>query len=274
MEFQTFIKEIVLPAGSDIFVKQGDYLFPETAVAEITVPGAIRTLDASAALNVFPEEIKDLIYKNQGDIVARNEIIGGRKLFGSLMLEVLKTPVDGRIEQISTASGLVLIREEGKYETLFSSIKGVVTDIEKRTRIKVAVTAFASSALFGIGRRSGGKLWIIDNNLQEEIPQGSVVLKKENLEKSDLYFFIKKGVKGVIAPSIDSKDLEDVIGKNIFAGGTISGMSIVLTEGFGSKEMKSSFYNLFAEHAGRAISIEPSRSKSEAGFGAEITVYE
>ncbi|NLC15283.1 MAG: hypothetical protein GX784_03030 [Firmicutes bacterium] len=101
-----------LPLPGEVLVNKGDRVLPDTPVARITLrPGIPWVIPASRLLGIEPSELGKAMLKKVGDRVKTQEVIAraeqglyGRKEIGS--------PTDGVIEDVSTRSGRITIREE------------------------------------------------------------------------------------------------------------------------------------------------------------------
>jgi transcription antitermination factor NusG len=101
-----------LPLQGEVLVGVGDRVEPETPVARITLrPGIPWVIPVASHLGVLPSELRSKIVKSTGEIVKAQEVLAvvdhgfyGRKEY--------KSPVEGRIEEISDITGRVTIREE------------------------------------------------------------------------------------------------------------------------------------------------------------------
>jgi len=106
-----------LPLPGEVLVKEGDRVKPDTPIARITLkPGIPWVVPAARLLGIEPEDLPDAMLKQVGDHVKTKEVIARAKagLYGRKELE---SPTDGIIEDISSKSGRIVIREEfGKEE--------------------------------------------------------------------------------------------------------------------------------------------------------------
>jgi len=101
-----------LPLPGEVLVKKGDRVLPDTPVAKIALrPGIPWVIPAARLLGIEPSELGKCMLKNVGDRVKTQDIIAraeqglyGRKEIGS--------PTDGVIEDVSSRSGRITIREE------------------------------------------------------------------------------------------------------------------------------------------------------------------
>lgn len=106
-----------LPLPGEVLVQVGDLVEPDTPVARISLrPGIPWVIPAARLLGIEPEKLQSAMLRKVGDSVKTKEIIA-RAEQGLYGRKELASPTDGIIEDISTNSGRIVIREEfGKEE--------------------------------------------------------------------------------------------------------------------------------------------------------------
>lgn len=106
-----------LPLPGVVLVKQGDSVAPDSPIAKIVKkPGIPWVIPVSRLLGIEPEALARSMLRKVGDKVKIKEVIARAEqgLYGRKEYEA---PTEGTIEEISTKSGRVVIREEfGKEE--------------------------------------------------------------------------------------------------------------------------------------------------------------
>lgn len=106
-----------LPLPGEVLVSPGERVTPETIVAKISLkPGIPWVVPVARLIGVEPADLGSAMLKRVGDRVKMKEVIARAEkgLYGRKEFE---SPTDGVIEEISTKSGRVTIREEfGKEE--------------------------------------------------------------------------------------------------------------------------------------------------------------
>jgi hypothetical protein len=125
-----------------------------------------------------------------------------------------------------------------------------------------AIISYEGSTLLGIigfGSESRGNLKYLENvkNI-EKCSEEDIVIIPARIDISFLKKAEKIKVKGVIAASIDNKDLVEFIGEDIgvaLTGNENIPFPLILTEGFGNFEMDEDYNKFFKEHDGNMIYI-------------------
>lgn len=106
-----------LPLPGIVLVRDGDTVAPDTPVAKIIKkPGIPWVVPVARLLGIEPNQLERAMLKKIGDKVKTKEVMARAEqgLYGRKEYEA---PTDGTIEEISTKSGRVTIREEfGKEE--------------------------------------------------------------------------------------------------------------------------------------------------------------
>lgn len=100
-----------LPLPGDVIVSQGQKVSPDDIVAKISLkPGIPWVVPVARLIGVEPAELESAMLKKVGDHVKMKEVVARaeRGIYGRKEFE---SPTDGVIEEVSTKSGRVTIRE-------------------------------------------------------------------------------------------------------------------------------------------------------------------
>lgn len=147
---------IHIPADSEILVKEGESVSPETAVA--LIDSAISTLDIEMAriLKIKPQNISQYLKRKIGDKIAKGDVIAEKKAFFSSM--IIKSPTDGNISSIDLKAGsLTMISGSEKKEKIYAALSGKVKKIKDKV-IDIESEAKEFEAEAGSGERTHGRL--------------------------------------------------------------------------------------------------------------------
>ncbi|MEO0291117.1 MAG: hypothetical protein ABIN15_07805 [candidate division WOR-3 bacterium] len=263
------LKERRLPLKGEVLVKKGEYVKAEDVVARTLLPGNVHPLNVAGLLGVSPQELPNLMLKKEGDDVKKDEIIALSKGFFGLFKTEVKSPVDGKIEQISTVTGQVIIREPPIPVEVKAYFDGIVEDIIPEEGVIMRTTATFIQGIFGVGGEKIGKLKVLVDSPEEELTIEKVKKIKDNLEGSIvvggsfvtsevLKIFEEMGVLGCVVGGIDDENLRKFLGFDI--GVAITGseplkVTLILTEGFGKLEMAKRTFLLLKKREGDKCSI-------------------
>ena len=170
-----------LPLPGEVIAKVGDKVDPETVVAKISLkPGIPWVVPVARLLGVEPADLPSSMMRQIGDRIKTKEVIARAEkgLYGRKEYEA---PTDGVIEEISSKSGRVVIREEfGKEEPPIS---------------------FDAAFELGVKPRELSKFMM--KKIGDEVKKGQFVAKKGEAQA----FFTKNArapISGIIAEINDS----------------------------------------------------------------------
>jgi len=127
---ETITKTRRLPTRGEVYVSEGDMVQPETVIARATVPNPdLVELKLFSLLKVDPEFVKNYLTKHEGDTVTRDEVLGVSRSFFTRQTRVARSPIDGRIEVISSTTGRMIIRGSPLSMEVNAYIPGSVKDV-------------------------------------------------------------------------------------------------------------------------------------------------
>ena len=74
-------KQRILPLKGDVIVNVGDKVKPDDVVARTHLPGNVVPLNVANKLGLPPEDLKEVMLKNEGDTIKKGESIALKKAF-------------------------------------------------------------------------------------------------------------------------------------------------------------------------------------------------
>ncbi|MEN3046112.1 MAG: hypothetical protein ABDH49_03910 [Candidatus Hydrothermales bacterium] len=262
-------KERRLPLKGEVIVKKGNYVKAEDVVARTLLPGNVHPVNVAGLLGVSPTELPNFMIKKEGQEVKKDEVIAISKGFFGLFKTEVKSPVDGKIEQISLVTGQVIIREPPIPVEVKAYFDGVVEEIIPEEGVIMKTTATFIQGIFGVGGEKIGKLKVLVDSPDEElkidklarigddsdslIVVGGSFITAEVLKKLE-----ELNVVGCVVGGIDDENLRKFLGYDI--GVAITGseplkITLILTEGFGRLEMAKRTFELLKKREGEKCSI-------------------
>jgi len=204
--------------------------------------------------------------KQQGEQVAKDEIIASTKGIFGLFKSQSRAPTDGVIESISEITGQITIREKPIPVEINAYVDGKVVEILPAEGVVVETYASFIQGIFGVGGEVIGELAIavdspddiltadlIDQKFSDKIIVGGSKVTSDALQKA-----VSLGVKGVIVGGIDDSDVRDFLGYELgvaITGSERLGITLIITEGFGQIWMANQTFELLKERAGMKTSI-------------------
>lgn len=142
------ILSLKLPKRKKLLVKEVD----PVSVGTILVEGEEEEKETVAVTKVFkisPAQISEVMVKKIGEQVEKGEVLAEKKsLFGK---SVLKSPISGRVVEISQVLGEVTLAKGERPMTILSPVKGRVKEI-RPTEIQLEFTGEVFQ-----GKESGGE---------------------------------------------------------------------------------------------------------------------
>jgi len=257
-----------IPAKGEVLVKVGDLVDPDTIIARglVTNP-EIHEVKVYIQLGIDPEQAMRYMLKKEGDEVKMNEVIAIHRSFFGRSTRVCRSPIDGTIEAFSKTSGRVFIRGKKIVVEVRAHIPGRVIDVIPEEGAVVESRVALIQGLFGVGSEKTGILAMAVNEPGEPVTTdaitedhggkilvGGSIISLEALRKAT-----RMGVNGIIVGGVDQKDLTNFLGHEIGIGVTgeeNTGITLIITEGFGTHPMDDGTFNLLRSHEGRLACID------------------
>lgn len=149
------ILTLSLPKNSKVLVEENDRVSQESILAKGEKEGKRETLSLSDALKIQPSDIFQVLVKKLGDKVKKGEILAKKgELFRRV---VLKSPIDGRLVEISEALGEVILAGKGEKVVIKSPVSGKIKAIEDQ-EIKIKFEGVVFEGKRGQGERVSGAI--------------------------------------------------------------------------------------------------------------------
>ena len=262
----TIQKERRLPLEGEVLVEAGVTVKAEDVVAKADLPGNVQLLNVANLLSVPPEEVAEHIPKSVGEAVSEDEIIATTKGLFGLFKSQARSPIDGTIESVSDVTGQVVLREPPIPVEVKAYTNGTVTEVLPNEGVTVETYGTYIQGIFGIGGETIGDLTVvaespsdaltieqIKSEHRDNILVGGSLVRTDAIQKA-----IQNGVRGIIAGGIDDADLRELLGYELgvaITGSEEIGITLVITEGFGSIAMAEQTFTLLKAREGMQTSI-------------------
>ena len=265
-EGMTIEKERRLPLEGEVLVKAGATVKAEDVIAKTDLPGNVQLVNVANLLGIPPEAIAEYMLKSVGESISEDEIIATTKgLFGFFKSQA-RSPINGTIEAISDVTGQVILREPPVPVEVKAYTDGTVTETVPNEGVTVETYGTYIQGIFGIGGETVGNLVVVSQSPsdaltaeqilsehKDNILVGGSLVTTETIQKA-----IQHGVKGIIAGGIDDADLRELLGYELgvaITGSEEIGITLVITEGFGSIAMADQTFSLLKAREGMKTSI-------------------
>ena len=262
----TIQKERRLPLQGEVLVQVGDAVKAEDVVAKADLPGNVQLLNVANLLSVPAGDIAEYMIKPIGAPVAKDEVLAMTKGIFGLFKSQARSPIDGELESVSDVTGQIILREPPIPVEVKAYADGTITETVPQEGVTLETYGTYIQGIFGIGGETIGTLVVVadtpDGPLTEtqiqashrdNILVGGSLVTTEAIQKA-----IQLGVKGIIAGGIDDADLRELLGYELgvaITGSEEIGITLVITEGFGSIAMAEQTFALLKSREGMKTSI-------------------
>ena len=259
-------KERRLPLEGEVLVKAGTIVKAEDVVAKADLPGNVQLLNVANLLSVSPEEVTEYMLKPVGESVSKDEIIATTKGLFGLFKSQARSPIDGTIEAVSDVTGQVILREPPIPVEVKAYTDGKVTETVPNEGVTVETYGTYIQGIFGIGGETIGNLVVVAKSSSDDLTverilpkhRDSILVGGSLVTTDAIHQAIEHGVKGIIAGGIDDADLRELLGYELgvaITGSEKIGITLVITEGFGSIAMAEQTFTLLKAREGMKTSI-------------------
>jgi hypothetical protein len=255
-----------LPLQGHVRVVVGQSVAAEDVVAETSLPGEVRPVNAVAKLGIAPEELSKVMLKGAGDTLAAQEVFARTKgLFGLFRSEA-ESPINGTIESISTVTGQVIIRGQPTALRKLAYARGQVVAVQPDESATIEVRGTYIQGIFGIGGEVTGQLAVAVENpdavldaarIQPEFA-GKIIVGGSLVTADAVQAAIRIGVRGIISGGLNDSDLRNFLGYELgvaITGEETLGITLMITEGFGPISMARATFDLLRKRAGLLASM-------------------
>jgi hypothetical protein len=260
-ERATIRKERRLPIAGDVLVEKGESVRADQVVARAELPGDVATLNVVNLLGIQAADIGNFMLKQEGDAVARDEVIAETRPWIKWFKSVARAPVDGTIESISNITGQVMVRTAPRPVELTAYLDGTVVAVEKDEGVTIEATGAFVQGIFGVGGEVNGEIAVVasgpdvvisPSDLDESL-NGKLVVTG-SLVTSNVYERASEaGIAALVCGGFRDADLRRLLGYDL--GVAITGHEdlrpiLIMTEGFGEIAMAQRTFDLLKAHEG------------------------
>lgn len=256
-----------IPLGGEVIVAKGDLVDANQTVGRANLQGRVSVVKAAEALEVDPDKIKKFLRCAVGDIVEENQLLGETSHFFGLLKSKCFSPVRGYIEEISEITGHISIREPEEVTEVKAYLTGAVTDVTDKD-VEISCTACVIQGIFGLGGEDSAEIVVVTEDedinplhLQNGDFKDKLIVGGRSIDTDAINLARISGAKGVVVGSIKHGTMHDILGEYIgvaITGQENLGLTIIVTEGFGTLKMDERTLALFKKHQGDKASFNGS----------------
>jgi len=275
-------KRRVLAMPGEVLVQKDEFLSHNDVVARTYIAGDINMVPVAYIVGVRPHELPKVMLKKEGESVKEGEIIAVSTGLLRYFRKEYRSKMSGKIEFISSVTGMVAIRSEPVPIQIDAYISGRVIEIVPMLGAIVETPASFVQGILGIGGETHGELMTIappdealmtsqiGESCSGKIVTGGALATYEVLMKA-----ASNGVRGIIVGGIKGRDLYRFLGYEM--GVAITGhenipMTCIITEGFGRMSMAKHTFKLLDSLEGKLASIDGTTQIRAGVIRPEIVV--
>lgn len=279
----TYRSRRLLPIKGEVLVKAGDRVTPSTPVARTYLEGEATPMKLANLLGAQPRELPSLMLKPVGSRVAVGEPIARSKgIFGMMKTEV-KSAAEGTIESVSETTGMAIIRGEPIPVQVDGYIAGSVVEVIDGEGVVVEAQAAVVQGIFGVSGEASGPIKVVcaaptevcDTDHIDASCQGCVVVGGARMTAAAIKKAKDMGAAALVSGGLDDSDLRDFLGYDLgvaITGTEKTGLTVIVTEGFGDIAMADRTYHLLKGLEGRLASVNGATQIRAGVMRPEIVV--
>jgi hypothetical protein len=259
-------KERLLPLAGEVLVQVGQQVHADTIVARADLPGDVSPVNVANKLGLAPAEVPECMLKQVGESVDEGEVLARTKGFFGLFKSECPAPITGRITNISKVTGQVMVQGPPLPVEVQAYIDGEVKQVVPRQGAVIETRATFVQGIFGVGGETRGVLQVVVSSPQEpldvaQLPDdtsGRVLVGGALVTYDALVAARQRGAVAVVAGGFHDADLRRLLGTDLgvaITGNEDLGITLVVTEGFGSIAMADRTFRLLREREGGEASV-------------------
>ncbi|MDO5297222.1 MAG: hypothetical protein Q4F00_11470 [bacterium] len=255
-----------LPLKGRVKVRVGERVSHEQIVAETEIPGRVEMINLAARLGLEADDLPSHMLCKVGDSVRQGQELARSESFWGLFKSSWPAPISGTLESVSEVSGQAVLRAPAQKVTVQAYVDGTVSSVLKDEGVIVETCGALVQGIFGVGGESAGIVHCAVKEPGETLTpelirseyRGSVVIGGSLLTLQAVRRALEVGVNGLVAGGIDDETLKEILGYDLgvaITGSEQLGLTLIITEGFGSIAMAQRTFELFKRHEGELASI-------------------
>jgi hypothetical protein len=261
----TIRKSRLLPIPGEVLVAPGQQVDATTEVAHTALPGRVYPVNVANQLGIAPGALPSYMIKREGEAVQKGEPIAENKPFIKWLQIQVRAPISGVIENISTVTGQVFLREPPTHIHLPAYLAGTVVEVIPSQGVVVESRCAFIQGIFGIGGETGGVITVAVSSPDEVLTanhlraehQGHIIVGGALAHPEAFIRAREIGVKALVVGGVHDRDLKEVLGSDLgvaITGTEQIGLTLIITEGFGIIPMARRTFALLAAKAGQRAS--------------------
>lgn len=259
-----------LPAPGEIMVRMDSRVEPDDLIGQCSVPGEPVLIDVAGTLGIEPREMMRRMRRRPGDRVVFRDLLARRR--GRSLL----APVTGTVTAVDEATGFAVLTPDPIPASVSATLRGTVIAVQSQRAVTIATPAAVVQGAVGFGGEQWGVLRLLVTDPADQITPEmidarsafSILLGGAGITIEALRKAQREQVKGIVVGSIDADVLRAFWGdrlrlswSDLLRIGTAlplfdDGPTIFITEGFGTRPMSRSAFNLLTQSDRQEVHLD------------------
>jgi hypothetical protein len=247
----TIYRRRALPVPGVVSSRFGEQLSSERIVAEADVPQGYHLLDLEDELGIRVRDAAKLLVSEIGTVVQEGDVVARRR---GLLKKECVSPVQGKI--LDARRGKVLIEAMPVHLELKALYPGKVVNVIPERGVVIEATGALIQGVWGFGQELRGRMECLVSQADDALEpdqvsaghMGTILVGGRGVTEETIERAVENRVAGLILGSVTS-DLLPAI--------QASGLSVVVTEGFGDFAMNSKAFDLLHTWSGQDACLNP-----------------
>lgn len=259
-------KDRRLPLEGEVLVKEGDLVTADTIVARTELPGKVFPVNVANQLGVDPGRLSEFMRVGTGDRVTEGSLVAETPGFMGFFKAESRAIVTGTVESVSTVTGQVILQASPIPVAVNAYMNGRVVEVIPGEGCVVQANATLVQGIFGLGGEVRAPLMMAAASPGETLDpahlsremEGRIVVGGAYVSLAGFKRALELGVKGIVTGGFDYDEIKDLLGYEVgvaITGGEQFGLTLVVTEGFGSIDMAPATFSLLQKKTGQFASI-------------------
>ena len=262
----TVLKQRRLPLKGEVLVEKDQRLQRDQVVARTELPGDVTSVNLVNRLGIMPEELPSYMLVKEGDDVEAGTPLAATQPLIKWFKTTVEAPVSGTVENVSSVTGQVILRQPPRPVEVAAFVDGVVVDLLPAEGVTVETRGAYVQGIFGIGGECWGPLRILAQTPADVLEEcqitedctGQILVGGGLLTLAVIERAQKVGARGLIGGGLHDRDLRSLLGFDLgvaITGTEEIGLTLIVTEGFGDIAMARRTFDVLNVSAGRVASI-------------------
>lgn len=234
--------------------------------------GKPHEVDIAGPLGIRPGHIGAYLKKREGDFVESDQVLASDISAGRAVM--VKSPTAGVIRDVDRKKGTVTVQYDMEPVRMVSHVSGEVVEVFPEHGVRLRGSGTRLTGRIGFGGETSGELAELNEGAASSFHAGRVLFTAKPVNLAMLRSAAEAGVAGIVAPSIPSSDWYRYLGREL--GVAVTGdedipFTLVLTAGFGLREMDGECFGLLRGSAGNRVCIS-GRTQIRAGVTRPLVI--